>query len=107
VKIVTNCEKLLFQRPDDAIIPGYDKQTESTCPARTFFVQLGTPGEPEAEVLAEDAITFEQFTAPVQNLFRRFLGGTAGLHIVVFGAAPAGGRKTVQEPPLSYRNVRT
>jgi hypothetical protein len=28
VKISQNCEWRLFQRPDDAIIPGYDKQTE-------------------------------------------------------------------------------
>ena len=29
VKFVKNCEQRLFQRPDDAIHPGYDKQTES------------------------------------------------------------------------------
>lgn len=28
IKIAENCEWRLFQRPDDAIIPGYDKQTE-------------------------------------------------------------------------------
>ncbi|HDK38570.1 MAG TPA: hypothetical protein ENG92_06105, partial [Thiolapillus brandeum] len=28
VKLVKNCEYRLFQRPDDAVIPGYDKQTE-------------------------------------------------------------------------------
>lgn len=27
-KYVENCEQLLFQRPDDAKIRGYDKQTE-------------------------------------------------------------------------------
>jgi hypothetical protein len=28
VKLVTNCENLLFQRPDDAIHRGFDKQAE-------------------------------------------------------------------------------
>jgi len=28
VKLVKNCEYRLFQRPDDAVIPGYDKQAE-------------------------------------------------------------------------------
>ena len=28
VKLTRNCEYRLFQRPDDAIIPGFDKQTE-------------------------------------------------------------------------------
>ena len=28
LKITQNCEWRLFQRPDDAIYPGYDKQTE-------------------------------------------------------------------------------
>ena len=27
-KIVENCENLLFQRPDDAVHRGYDKQAE-------------------------------------------------------------------------------
>ncbi|MGA7180843.1 MAG: hypothetical protein WBX11_14835 [Thiobacillaceae bacterium] len=29
VKLTHNCEMRLFQRPDDAILPGYDKQTEA------------------------------------------------------------------------------
>ena len=33
-KFVTNCESLLFQRPDDAIVRGYDKQTERDMSAR-------------------------------------------------------------------------
>lgn len=28
LKLAQNCEWRLFQRPDDAIIPGFDKQTE-------------------------------------------------------------------------------
>ena len=29
LKFITNCEYRLFQRPDDAVIRGYDKKTES------------------------------------------------------------------------------
>lgn len=83
VKIVANCEHLLFQRPDDAVIPGYDKQTESDMSGANVFLSNWEPlGKPEAQFLAEDAITFEQFTAPVQTLFRRFLEEGTPAYIV-------------------------
>ena len=41
LKFVKNCELRLFQRPDDAIHRGYDKQTESDFAGRDmFFLQL-------------------------------------------------------------------
>ena len=41
VKFIKNCEYRLFQRPDDAIIRGYDKKTESDfSQARDVFLQL-------------------------------------------------------------------
>lgn len=83
VKIVANCEQLLFQRPDDAIIPGYDKQAESDMSGPNVFLSNWEPLEkPEAQYLAEDTITFEQFTAPVQTLFRQFLADGAPAYIV-------------------------
>ncbi|MBK8576235.1 MAG: hypothetical protein IPN90_11355 [Elusimicrobia bacterium] len=80
---MTNCEKLLFQRPDDAIIPGYDKQAEADMSGSNVFLSNWEPlGRKDAEFLVEDAITFEQFTAPVQDLFKRFLSDGTPAHIV-------------------------
>ncbi|HSN43759.1 MAG TPA: hypothetical protein VLR88_06860, partial [Propionibacteriaceae bacterium] len=36
-KYVKNCERLLFQRPDDAILRGYDKQTEKDIATTSTF----------------------------------------------------------------------
>ncbi|MCK5872868.1 MAG: hypothetical protein KAG26_08580, partial [Methylococcales bacterium] len=43
VKLVTNCESRLFQRPDDAVIPGYDKQTEINMAAQGNFIANYAP----------------------------------------------------------------
>jgi hypothetical protein len=46
VKFVMNCEKRLFQRPDDAVHPGYDKQTEADFarPGQFFLKLRGASG---------------------------------------------------------------
>ena len=70
-KFVTNCEYRLFQRPDDAVIRGYDRATEADF-ARTdmFFSNYEPLPRAEAKEMMEDAIRFEQFTTPAQNMIR-------------------------------------
>jgi hypothetical protein len=69
LKFVKNCEQRLFQRPDDAIHRGYDKQTESDF-ARTdnFFSNYEPLSAKMACDLVEDAIQFYLFTQPIQKL---------------------------------------
>ena len=68
-KFVVNCESRLFQRPDDAIHRGYDKQTERDFAQHgNFFSNYEPLGRAQAKELIEDAIGFEQFTAPMQQL---------------------------------------
>ena len=70
-KFVLNCESRLFQRPDDAIHRGYDKQTESDfAQAGNFFSNYEPLKRQDADALIEDAIGFEQFTQPIQQLIR-------------------------------------
>ena len=71
VKFVHNCEYRLFQRADDAIHRGYDKQTESDF-ARpgNFFSNYEPLTQPQARAILEDAIGFTKFTEPMQNLIR-------------------------------------
>ncbi|HET7626004.1 MAG TPA: hypothetical protein VFM25_12145, partial [Verrucomicrobiae bacterium] len=71
LKFVENCEHRLFQRPDDAIHRGYDKQTESDY-ARpgNFFSNYEALTREDARELMQDSIGFYQFTEPMQNVIR-------------------------------------
>ena len=69
VKLVTNCEYRLFQRPDDAIIPGYDKQTEANMAAAGNFMANFEPlDHGKLSAVVEDVMTFSRFTVPMQKL---------------------------------------
>ena len=71
LKFVKNVEQRLFQRPDDAIHPGYDKQTEADFARADNFFSNYEPLLPQrARELVEDAIGFDQFTEPMQALIR-------------------------------------
>ncbi len=73
VKIVTNCEYRLFQRPDDAIHRGYDKQAESDIAGPNVFLSNFEPmGQETARRIIEDAIGFDQYSEPVKKLFQEF-----------------------------------
>ncbi|MBI3880745.1 MAG: hypothetical protein HY301_11895, partial [Verrucomicrobia bacterium] len=68
-KFVSNCEFRLFQRPDDAIHPGYDKQTEQdfTQPGN-FFSNYQPLTRADARELMDDAISYVKFTEPMAQL---------------------------------------
>lgn len=71
VKFSLNCEQRLFQRPDDAIHRGYDKQAESDFVQPDSFFSNYQPLTPaDAVAMVEDALLFDQFTEPMQNLIR-------------------------------------
>ncbi|HZL13369.1 MAG TPA: hypothetical protein VFC85_04435, partial [Verrucomicrobiae bacterium] len=73
LKFVQNCEQRLFQRPDEAIHRGYDKQTESDF-ARldNFFSNYEPLKAKDAQEIIGDAIRFFQFTKPMRVLIRQF-----------------------------------
>jgi hypothetical protein len=71
-KFVLNCESRLFQRPDDAIHRGYDKQTEiDFSHGGNFFSNYQPLTRKDAQAMIEDAIGFDQFTEPMQHLVRQ------------------------------------
>ncbi len=79
LKFVKNCELRLFQRPDDAIHPGYDKQTEADfAKPANFFSNYEALTAEDARRLMEDTIGFDQFTSPMQQLIRESAAGTNG-----------------------------
>ncbi|WP_425309506.1 hypothetical protein AADG42_12305 [Ammonicoccus fulvus] len=64
-----NCENLLFQRPDDAIIRGYDEQAEADIATPGTFLSNFEPLDADAaRALRDDAVGFSAFTEPMQNL---------------------------------------
>lgn len=71
VKFVINCEYRFFQRPDDAIVRGYDKQTEADFAKPGNFLSNYEPLTPEdAREIVEDSIGFDLFTQPMQQFIR-------------------------------------
>ncbi len=71
-KFTANCEYRLFQRPDDAIVRGYDRGAEADFARRgTFFSNYEPLPRAVAEEMIEDAIRFGQFTSPMQDLVQR------------------------------------
>jgi hypothetical protein len=71
VKLARNCEYRLFQRPDDAIYPGFDRQTEwDMAQPGNFFANYQPLSGRELADLVEDVHTFTLFTPPMQQLLR-------------------------------------
>ncbi|MEN8260613.1 MAG: hypothetical protein ABFS02_08515, partial [Pseudomonadota bacterium] len=86
-KLVKNCEYRLFQRPDDAIIPGYDKQTEANLAMPGNFIANFEPlaGEKLASVV-EDVMALSNFTSPMRELLSAAYDANSGY--VVSSAHP-------------------
>lgn len=76
-KYVTNCEQLLFQRPDDAIHRGYDKQAEADIAAGAFISNFEPLTRSDAIAMVDDAVNFSRFTEPMQSLIRSVATGEA------------------------------
>ena len=73
VKYVHNCEYRLFQRPDDAIIRGYDRKTEEDFSRAGMFFSNYEPLDRETvQELVNDTIRFETFTPPMRERLRGF-----------------------------------
>ncbi|MDT8386516.1 MAG: hypothetical protein RQ736_03330 [Thiogranum sp.] len=69
VKLTKNCEYRLFQRPDDAIHPGFDKQTElDMSQPGNFFANYEPLHGERLNDLVGDVHTFCRFTQPMQDL---------------------------------------
>ncbi len=69
VKLVKNCEYRLFQRPDDAVIKGFDKQTELEMSQPDNFLANYQPLTPQQlQEITEDQVEFDLYTQPMREL---------------------------------------
>ncbi|MDX2506268.1 MAG: hypothetical protein QNL62_17560 [Gammaproteobacteria bacterium] len=94
VKLVKNCEYRLFQRPDDAIIKGFDKQTELEMALPDNFVANYQPlTADDLREISEDQVEFDLYTQPMRNLLLDSLdkGKTAvsSAHPLMVNGAPS------------------
>ena len=65
-KFVHNCEYRLFQRPDDAIHRGFDKQTEKDLSRPGNFISnFECLDEKDAKDQISKTLTFDQYTDPM------------------------------------------
>lgn len=73
-KFSVNCEYRLFQRPDEAIVRGYDKTAElDFSHGGNFFSNYEPLTHDDAQSMVEDTILFEQFSKPIRRVIRRFV----------------------------------
>ncbi len=76
VKFVHNCEYRLFQRPDDAVHRGYDHTTERDfAQPGNFFSNYEPFTAAQAREMIEDAIGFDAFTKPMQQVIEAAAAG--------------------------------
>ena len=74
VKLVRNCENLLFQRPDDAIYRGFDKEAERDLSLPGNFLSNFEPLQTEqARAIVDHVVEFDQYTEPMKRLLRGFV----------------------------------
>ncbi len=86
-KFVINCEYRLFQRPDDAIHRGLDKQTELDLSRHDNFISNFEPLDvKKAKELVAKVTTFDRYTHPMQRILEE--AATAGKGYVVSSSEP-------------------
>jgi hypothetical protein len=78
-KFVENCEYRLFQRPDDAVHRGLDKQTEWDLSRPGNFISNFEPlSTQKVREIVEDAIEFDKFSGPMEELLQQAAELTEG-----------------------------
>jgi len=88
VKLVLNCETLLFQRPDEAIHRGADKQAEADIASPGTFLSNYEPFTlDQAARITAHVAEFDKYTGPMKDLLRGFVAG-APMSYVVSSAHP-------------------
>ncbi len=86
-KFAVNCEQRLFQRPDDAVHRGLDKQTEADLARSDNFLSNFEPlSAQQAQAMVDRITDLDEFTVPMRNLLRE--AAQAGTGYVVCSANP-------------------
>ncbi|MDR0595906.1 MAG: hypothetical protein LBF94_04435 [Puniceicoccales bacterium] len=74
VKFVHNCEYRLYQRPDEAVVPGYDRETEyEISRPNTFTCNYKPLTKNDVRRMINNRIQFEKYSQPMKELLSNFL----------------------------------
>ena len=74
VKVLTNCEAHLFQRPDEAIVRGYDKLAElDIISDGRFLTNYEMLNKADAIAIYEDTINYDKYTQPVKDFIKEII----------------------------------
>jgi phosphoenolpyruvate carboxykinase (diphosphate) len=83
VKLVQNCEALLFQRPDDAVHRGFDLQAEADIASPGTFLSNFEPlDRAQVQALVDHVVEFDLFSDPMKQLLEGFLAAPRADHAV-------------------------
>ena len=103
-----NCERRLFQRPDDAIHRGVDVQAEADIAGPENFLSNFEPLTLEqARALVEHVVEFDQYTEPMKQLLANFVERPGDGIRGVVGAPAAGERQAHRRIRAICRSGRT
>ncbi|MDR2737580.1 MAG: hypothetical protein LBB18_01400 [Puniceicoccales bacterium] len=84
VKIVHNCEYRLYQRPDEAVIPGYDPGSEFDMTRKNIFTcNFKALTRDDVRQMMRNRIKFEMYSEPMKEMLANFADDeTAPRHAV-------------------------
>ncbi len=83
VKLVQNCETMLFQRPDDAIHRGFDKDAEADMASPDIFISNFEPLDEKAvREIMNGVVEFDKYTEPMKRLLRDFMADPHPAYVV-------------------------
>jgi hypothetical protein len=110
VKLISNCETLLFQRPDDAIHRGFDKDAEADMASPGTFISNFEPlTKADAQKIIDEVVEFDKFTEPMKKLLRDFVAHEHPAYVVsssnsriVDGAPTKNPRYLQKRPDLTH-----
>ncbi|MEO8070220.1 MAG: hypothetical protein ABI652_02375, partial [Acidobacteriota bacterium] len=106
VKLVANCEAFLFQRPDDAIHRGFDKDAEADIASgHTFLSNFEPLTRDQAREMVDCVVDFDQYTEPMRTLLANFVNSShpefvvSSAHPRMVNGAPSKNPRYLQRRP--------
>ncbi|HXB72534.1 MAG TPA: hypothetical protein VNY05_30130 [Candidatus Acidoferrales bacterium] len=106
VKLVANCERFLFQRPDDAIYRGVDQQAEfDIASAGTFLSNYEPITVTQARAMVDHVVEFDQYSKPMKQLLESFAANpetdfvASSAHPRMVNGAPSTNPRYLQRRP--------
>ncbi len=112
IKFTRNCEFRFFQRPDEAIHRGYDKQAEKDLSHAPAFVSNFEPlPQEQAKAYIERTLEYSEYTEPVHQLLQDVAGDKACSYFVLssqprmIDGKPSKNPRYLQTDPAQLRKI--